>query len=101
MKSFKELYESSYYGGMKDTRPKEIIDADRHVMALISADQDHRRYGGGTPPIENNREALYAIRHYYLGKKHPELHQEHAKNLEKYRETVEKAFPHLVGFLIP
>lgn len=100
MKTFKQLYES-YYGGMKDTRPSEIIDADRHVIKLVGVDQDFRRAGGESQPLESSMDSLMAIRNLYLGHIHPQKHPEHAKNIENYKTFIAQHHPHLSGFLFP
>lgn len=100
MKTFKQMYES-YYGGLKDTRPPEVINADRHVIRLVGLDQDFRRSGGITNPLESSVDSLLAIRNLYLGHIHPEKHPEHAQNIENYKIIIAKHHPHLSGFLFP
>lgn len=88
---------------MKEFRTPEEIDADRHVFDLVMMDQHWRGQNQDSDsfPLEANGPALWAIRNYYLGKKHPTKYPEHAQNLKQYKQEMSKEAPHLSNYIDP
>lgn len=98
MKSFKELFVE-----MKEERTIEEINADAHIYNLVNMDQTWRsqNQNAKTFPLEANGVALWAIRNYYLGVKHPTQYPQHASKIQDYKNQWMQEVPHLSAFVHP
>jgi len=101
MKVFKTYLKESVYDQLHGTRTQEELNADRHVLSLMDLDEDFRRKYPQSPPLEYDHKTLLAIRNFYLGKLHGDKYPEHAAELRKNQDQVERTHVHLVGDLIP
>lgn len=92
---------------LQDPRSAEERAIDAHIASLIDTDNEIRKTGeikdrlgvsesDSIPtPLEYNMNALIALKGYYYGKYHGEKNPEHAKNIEKYSNVIQKELPHL------
>jgi hypothetical protein len=102
MKRFKEYVFEDYDYERNPNVPKEIYDANDHLVDLVTMDTDLRKKNSipGNPLMYDMR-SLNHIHRLYLGIKHPEKYPEYAKRTKKYIKALSTDYPHLSGHILP
>lgn len=102
MKPFKEYVSEDYDYERHPSVPKEVYDANDHVVDMIALDSDIRKKVQiPGMPLMHDVQSLNAINDLYLGTKHPAKFPDHAKAVDEYKKFLSGRIPHLMGHILP
>lgn len=102
MKSFNQYVSEDYIYERDPSIPKEVYDANDHVVDMISLDIEMRKKASipGTPLL-HDVQTLNVINDVHLGTHHPAKYPQHAKSIAANMKFLSGKVPHLMGHIMP